>query len=133
MPRGSLWMSGLVCLALVAGAQAQDEPASKLPDDLSKDLAEAVSLLESKEYGKMLNRFVVPEQRQQMINRGEWDGLIAGFDERAPKVLSGLKHAQKTPDVQVGDTSVEFKMPADFEGPGHLTMLKIDGRWYIKN
>jgi hypothetical protein len=113
-------------------ARADDKPDPRAKVETA--VAEAVRLIEAKEYATLLKKFVPPDEYKRVTENVSIDEFAKKFGEsKAPRMLKALKAAQGVKPTMNDDGSkatIEFKEPV--EGKDKIEFIKIDKLWYIK-
>ena len=124
---------GLV-LTLFVGVQTPAPAKADPRENLDTAIAEAIRLLEKKDYAGFLTTFSEPGRLAK--RRDSLQEFAAEFGrERAGMVLGVLKQIQKTkPSVSENGTVATFKVdPAPAGGRDNIRWRKTDRYWYIDN
>jgi hypothetical protein len=105
------------------------------PENLEQDIAEAIRLLEAKDYKGLLKRYVEPELLKNITERLTLEKFAEKFaGDKADKLLNALKATKDlTPqmDHETNIATYTFKQPVD--GTSQIRFRKIGKLWYIKN
>jgi hypothetical protein len=134
--RAILLTIAFAVLATAGSARAQDSKDDK-PDPREKvdtAIAEAVRLIEAKEYVKLLKGFVPPDELKKITEIVTLDEFAKKFgDGKAPRLLKALKATKGIEPTMSDDGSkatIKFKEPID--GKDKIEFIKIGKHWYIK-
>lgn len=128
-----------IAFALFVGAnptRAQDSKDDKIDPRTKVDtaIAEAVRLIEAKDYVKLLQNFVPPEELKKITEAATIDEFAKKFgDRKAERLLKALKATKGIEPTMSDDKSkatVQFKEPID--GKDKIEFIKVDKFWYIK-
>ena len=131
MPVIPIVLVGLLTLAQTAPA-AKPDPREQLPTAI----AEAIRLLEAKQYQPFLEAFVKPDELKARVSGGDLAQFAQKFGEspRVARLLTALKEAQQVkPLMDKGDTVATFPVSAPDGGPTTIRFEKIGKYWYIAN
>ena len=108
------------------------------PEDISKHVASGIELIEAKKYTEFLTAFVLPEEFKAIVaKRGSVDEFAKHFGEaRAESMLERLKYVKgkKVWITADGLTAVfDLKTSNIKDVKPYLCLVKVDGKWYMKN
>lgn len=111
--------------------EAKPDPREKI----ETAVAEAIRLLEAKEYGALLKAFVPPEDLKKFTERGGFEELESQFAKsNAPELLEILKSIKgSTPKMENEGKKAVFQFKEPRNGKKSITFNKIDKYWYIQN
>ncbi len=134
----------LVCISAASqppATAAQEAAARSQPPGvrakLETAIPEAIRLLEANEHLKFLKTFVAPDDLQQMLSRAQapLEDAAKGFAARgAGRLLTVLKAIQRTtPQLSANGNTAVFMLEEPIDGLGRISIVKIDGLWYVKN
>ena len=120
-----------LCLSTVSAfAQTPVQPA--LREDVRTTVAEAVRVLEAKDYETFLAEFLPPELAESRA--GSPEDLAAWaqeFSGRAPALLAALKSIMtQTPTVDEAGTTATYRLTLE-GGPPTLRFVKLGRYWYF--
>ena len=120
-----------LALSMTAGITAPPQSAAGR-ESVEKTIAEAIRVLEAKDYRQFLSEFVLPKNLEAVAGTPEaFEQLVKELPVRSGKFLFALKDAQgRAPIYDAAKTTATFP-PAGGE-PG-LKLTKLDRRWYIAN
>jgi len=128
----------IVCLgsfwdAIAVAQQAQPHPQSRL----ETAIAEAIRLLEAKEYKTFLTKFMAPDDYKRITEAVAIDLLAEKFaGDRAEHFLKVLHYAKKQkPTLSEDGKLAVFNLDESLRLPNRdkLVFEQIDGLWYIRN
>ncbi len=117
--------------------EAPPKTASGL-ETLRAQVGEGVKMLESKEYRRVMERFVHPKDMGKLAPQMENPEFITSFGEKkAPMILSIFRH-MLTPEAEISwsedASAASVKVPEDLSSPKPtMKMGLVDGKWYIFN
>lgn len=132
---------------LVGTATSSQADATPTPDPRGRvetTIQEMIRLLEAKEYRKLVEEFVVPEELEQFRKDNKESAKPGGtdFDElikefggwRATSLLKNLKGTTtvKPEYSDEGNTAI-FTIPNGNKRPYVLKFHRIDKRWYLSD
>lgn len=119
-------------LATATLARADDKPDPRTKVDTA--VAEAVRLLEAKDYATLLKKFVPPDELKRITENASIEEFATKFGEtKAPRMLKAMKAAKGIEPTLSDDGSkatIKFKEPID--GKEKIEFIKVDKLWYIK-
>ena len=97
-------------------------------------IAEAIRLLEAKEYARFLETFSRPGDLTEMLATRKMDDLVAEFaSERSPDILAALKAASgMQPTVSQDGLRVDYRFEKPFGREKRISMVKIGEFWYFR-
>lgn len=117
-------------------AQSKSDQASP-QSKLETAIAEAVRLLEAKEYKKFLESFVAPEDLKRITEQVPLEVLAEQFGrERAGHVLKVLRSIEKAkPQIDPNSREASFTIEQGLQLPGRekMVFIQVGGLWYIRN
>lgn len=118
-----------LCLLGPASAQEKADPREKL----DTAIAEAIRLLEAKDYETLLKNFVPPDELKRITERKSFDEFVKEFSKgKAATLLEVLKWAKdKKPTLDKDGRRADFGPYK--EGSKSFKMYKIGDYWYIGN
>lgn len=122
-------------LAVSLGQALADEAAKPDPrEKVETSIAEAIRLLEAKEFETLINNFLPPDELSSLTSQVSMAQIIAIYEQRAPQHLKALKEAQKAMPTYDGDGLVAtFKLAKPINGQDAVVFKKIDKFWYPAN
>lgn len=119
--------------ALAQSKSNQASPQSKL----ETAIAEAVRLLEAKEYKKFLESFVAPEDLKRITEQVPLEVFAERFGrERAGHLLKVLRSIEKAkPQIDPNSREASFTIEQGLQLPGRekMVFIQVGGLWYIRN
>jgi hypothetical protein len=123
-------------LAVVGTARAQDSKDDK-PDPREKvdtAIAEAVRLIEAKEYATLLKKFVPPDELKKITEIVNLDEFAKKFgDGKAPRLLKALKATKGIePTMSDNGSKATIKFKESIDGKDKIEFIKVGKHWYIK-
>lgn len=123
-------------IAFAGLARAQDSRVDK-PDPREKvdtAIAEAVRLIEAKEYVKLLKDFVPPDELKRITEATDINEFAKKFaDGKAPRLLKALKATKGIEPTMSDDKSrATIKFRETVDGKDKIEFLKVGKHWYIK-
>jgi hypothetical protein len=123
----------VLCVTMfVASLQTGSKPAAR--ENVKTAIAEAIHLLELKDYKTFLLQFAPPDQVKARGGTTEAMGAwVDYFSKQAEDVLAALKGAKtQTPTYDEARTTATFPVKGE-RGPQSLRMVKIGKYWYLGN
>ena len=126
----------LLACAIAVASVARPSAAQK-PDPRTQPaaaIAEAIRLLEGKEYARFLETFSRPGDLTEMLATRKMDDLVAEFaSERSPDILAALKAASgMPPTVSQDGLRVDYRFEKPFGREKRISMVKIGEYWYFR-
>jgi hypothetical protein len=124
----------LACALLLGRAPCADE--KKDPrEDTGTAVAEAIRLLEAKDFKKFIQNFMPPEKLKQ-ITDGKPEMLDqmakATTSEGIAPVLSALKEIKDAkPELDAEGKHAKFALKEEIAGHKSMTFVKVDKFWYL--
>ena len=124
----------LLCLNVFAATpQRAAKPRARQTPETA--VAEAVRLLEAKQYETFLTEFLPPEQLKSRAGTPEaLKALAQDFSSRVDRILPLLKSAStQKPTYDEAKTTATFQGIGASEGLPPLRLIKIGEYWFIAN
>lgn len=120
----------LLC-ALVLPALGQKIDPRREP---ATTVAEAIRVLERKDYATFLQKFARPEELKELLAKKTIEEVSAEFaKEKAADVLLALKAAATmTPALSREGTRADYRFEKPIGGESRITLEKIGEHWYFR-
>jgi len=124
---------GILLFFLGTCIQAQEpvKPAAAKPPN--QVIAEAIELLRAKSYARFFREAIQPEELKRRVGTGTVEAAAADFGRsgEATKLLEVLVAASHSNPAISRDGKALFRLVPAINGKNELTMVKVDGRWYL--
>jgi hypothetical protein len=119
-------------VAFCGMVQADDKPDPREKVDTA--IAEAIRLLEAKDYAGLLKNFVPPDDLKMMTATVTIDEAGKRFGEgKAPRLLKALKEAKTVkPTMDGSGNKATFTFKESIDGKKDIVFAKIGKYWYIE-
>ena len=117
----------------IAPSQATPPSPREHPDTA---IAEAIRLLEAKDYKTFVSQFVPPDQLKARAGSPEaFNTFVERFAERADRLLAAFKYIRtQKPTYDQAKTTATFQLDGQADAPStSLTFVKIGQYWYLAN
>jgi hypothetical protein len=97
-------------------------------------VAEAIRVLERKDYATFLQTFARPEELKELLASKKIEEVAAEFGkEKAADILIALKAAAKmTPTLSREGTRADYRFEKPIGGESRITLEKIGEYWYFR-
>jgi hypothetical protein len=121
-----------MAIALVGMVRADDKPDPREKVDTA--VAEAIRLMEAKDYAGLLKNFVPPDDLKKMTAVVTLDEAGKRFGEgKAPRLLKALKEAKSLkPTMDASGNKATFTFKESIDGKNDIVFAKIGKYWYIE-
>ena len=125
--------SALVVIHVFAGNAICNDTKTDPRETLKMVIAEAIRLLENKEYEPFLKQFVAPDDLKHILKDMTMDEFVTLFGEnKAHLLLRGLKGIEnKEPELDKDGQKATFLFKQPIDGKKSITFVKVDSYWYI--
>lgn len=120
----------IVAFASAIGVASQTDPRR----EAGTAIKEAIRLLEKKDYVTMLKTFARPSELEEQLVKRTIEEAAAEFGEkRATDLLAALRAASTMTQTFSNDGArVDYTFEKPFGRERRITMVKIDGLWYLR-
>jgi hypothetical protein len=123
---------GSFCFLLSLNTLADE----KKPDPREKvetALAEAIRLLEAKDYTTVIKNFAPPEVLEKMTKEKSLEEVAKGFGEgKGPRLLKVLKATKDVkPKLNNAGDKATFELPEEVNSKKSVSFIKVGKYWYI--
>jgi hypothetical protein len=115
---------------------ANDDANTRLREDVSTAVGEAIRLLEMKDYETFLKDFVSPDDLKKIAEeKVDLSKLATRFKgEKADRLLRALKTIKNlTPTFEKNGELAVFPVKLAGSNKNSITFVKVGKYWYIKN
>ena len=117
--------------AVTVACQQIDSPEQRAEDALDR----AITMLETRQYRAMLERFTIPVELAEMRSSGRIEQMVARFESGWGNVLlQKLKLARSTMPTVNRDGAITYSVPGTQDALTHpITLVEIAGAWYFRD
>jgi hypothetical protein len=132
MLRSAFSLAFLLALGAVASAdKPPKEDDSTKREKVDTAIAEMARLLEAKEYKKVVETFMTPDELKKVP---DLDKLVKNFSgEKAEKLLAVLKSLKDAkPVMSDDDKKATYELKEEIAGKKEIVFVKIEKYWYIQ-
>ena len=123
--------------ALFVGLSLQPVRAAQRPDprrEPATAIAEAIRLLERKDYVALLENFARPDELKAMLAKKPIEELAADFGQRrAAGTLDALKAASRmTPELSQDGLRADYRFEKPVGGENRVRLVRIGEYWFLR-
>jgi hypothetical protein len=135
---GGTTTAGTAAAPATPAAPAKATVNNEARENVKTAIAEAIRLLEAKEYKLFAETFAFPEFLKEVsASPGGLDAMVNDVEKHAPEMLKDLKDFQGKEPQMIGADTAKFEIKREVAGQkpetGEIIFKKIDKYWYIEN
>lgn len=129
-----LAVTSLVLLIGVLSQAAAAESGDKRRE-LGSSIDYAIALLTAKDYERLLDEFITPDEKKQILKFTTIKEMAPKFAElKADQLLASLKQIRgSTPQMSEDGDKATFNLPEPVGGKKSVIFVREDKLWYIGN